>query len=100
MFTEEEIIQILNDKIIEDEKLGQKAGGSGHSGFVYFDILSHEACPLPGNLWQINYQYKLIVETEFTYYPDNPPMEYSREKSIVINVDKRIIGKPKPNCNK
>lgn len=38
-----------------------------------------------GGRTEIRYRYKVIVETEFTIYPDNPPMEILKESKIVID---------------
>ena len=35
---------------------------------------------------RIEYDYVVYVETEFTYYPDNPPYEYPHAKSISLNI--------------
>jgi hypothetical protein len=91
MFTEEEILEIIKKKISEDESLGEKNAGSGHSGFVDYDINLYDTKQLSEDTIEIKYHYHLVVESEFTSYPDNPPMEYPRLKLIVVNKDRKIL---------
>ena len=92
MFTDKEIDEIINQKISDDEKLGDQAGGSGHMGFVSYKINHFKTRQISPQQLEITYSYTLYVETEFTYYPDNPPMEYPHEKTMIVNSDKQIIG--------
>lgn len=76
--------------IQENEKLGDHAGGSGNMGFTSYILDSIEPpvellVESPG-MFHVKFHYRIIVETEFTYYPDNPPYEYP--KMGEINVDK------------
>jgi hypothetical protein len=91
MHTEEEITEIVKRKIEADEKLGDQAGGSGHLGYVSYTIDEIKTRPLPQGNIEIQYAYTLIVETEFTVYPDNPPMEYPKNTVLVIDNDKNIV---------
>lgn len=53
-------------------KVGESAGGSGHLGSVSLSILSTELTKSNGRIIT-EVEYEISVETEFTYYPDNPP---------------------------
>lgn len=86
MFTGEELRKIVDSHIRGRERLGEQAGGSGHLGYVSY-ALGEIGEPVrgEGGVWEIPYSYTVFVETEFTYYPDNPPHEYRRE--AVARVD-------------
>lgn len=90
MFSKDEILDIIKRKIEIDEKLGDQTGGSGHKGFVSYQIENFTTRQLSQDQLEITYNYCIYVETEFTYYPDNPPMEYPNKKVIVVNKDKQI----------
>ena len=96
MFTEPELRDIIKDKISHDEKLAEQVGGSGHLGYVSYKIDSigkPERIQIEaGDGWKIIYAYTVIVETEFTYYPDNPPYEYKYKKTNIIDDKRKIIS--------
>ena len=91
MYTDKEILEIIHNKIKTDEKLGEQTGGSGHLGYVSYEFKSYSTKQLTPERLEIIYTYSTFVETEFTYYPDNPPMEYEHTKRIVVDSKKRII---------
>ena len=91
MFTKEEIAEIIKKKITEDEKPGEQTGGSGHLGYKSFEIKNIETKEIENNKVKIIYDYIVTVETEFTYYPDNPPYQYPHKKKIIINSEGKII---------
>lgn len=91
MFTEEEIQEIVKQKIETDEQLGNRAGGSGHLGFKSYVLNGVKTKQLTDNQLEIRYSYTVYVETEFTYYPDNPPMEYSHTCVVVVDTNKNIL---------
>ncbi|MHA1717069.1 MAG: hypothetical protein ACTSXP_15600 [Promethearchaeota archaeon] len=99
MFSENDLKEIVEAKIRVDEVLGEQVGGSGHSGYISFNIEKiNEPKQVKGGDradWEITYQYRIIIETEFTYYPDNPPYEYLYEKSIIVNDDGKVIEESK-----
>ena len=104
MITESKLKDIVKAKITQDEDLGDQAGGSGHLGHVSYLIDSirkpERVQTDVGDEWKISYDYTLIVETEFTYYPDNPPREYKYRKTIIIDDDGEIISEsPKKATN-
>jgi hypothetical protein len=89
------IEKIVTRVITRDEKLGHRAGGSGHSGYTSFVINTlgnPKKIKFKGrNAWELTYDYTISIETEFTYYPDNPPKEYKYEKRIIINQDGQLL---------
>ncbi len=85
MLKKEAIKAIIRKQIEKDERLGDQVGGSGHSSFVSYTIKDYETKPLENNALKIKYSYEVTVETEFTYYPDNPPQVYKHEKTIVVD---------------
>jgi hypothetical protein len=89
LFSESKIREIIKEKINQDEDLGDQVGGSGHLGNVSYEIDSisepEEVKTDTGDGWKISYVYSLIVVTEFTYYPDNPPREFSYRKTVIID---------------
>ncbi len=92
MITDLEVFEIIKQKITADEMPGEQAGGSGHLGFVNYRINHFNTRQISPQQWEIAYSYTVYVESEFTYYPDNPPNEYTHEKKIIVNRDKEIVG--------
>lgn len=90
MFSKEEIIEIIRQKIQQDEKLGEQSGGSEHLGHIEFKLNHFISEQLSEDKLKIKYHYTLVVETGFTYYPDNPPMEYPHQKMIIVDRNKKI----------
>ncbi len=95
MFPKAKVEKIVTGVINRDEKLGRGVGGSGHSGYTSF-VINTLGKPLKRryneiNAWEITYTYTIIVETEFTYYPDNPPREYKYQKSIILDQNGRVL---------
>ena len=95
MFTEKEIREIIKGKIDQDEELGESVGGSGHLGYKSYKI-NHMSKPekIQSNNEEhvrITYEYTIYVETEFTYYPDNPPHEYKYRKTIFLDKGGNIV---------
>lgn len=85
MKNDKEIEILVKYKIESEEKLGDQAGGSGHLSHVSYTIDKIETKELDQDQLEILYKYTLIIETEFTYYPDNPPYEYYYEGKIIID---------------
>lgn len=95
MLTKDLVKRIVNAQIKKDEKLGQQVGGSGHSGYISYTINQIKE-PISvqyeeKTVWKITYTYIINIETEFTYYPDNPPTEYKFLKSILVDNNGEII---------
>ena len=85
MLGRSEMERVARREIERREKLGHAVGGSGHAGFVSYRIDELAAKAAGEGKIELRCRYVLIVETEFTYYPDNPPAEYAREWSITID---------------
>lgn len=92
MFTNEEVENIVKSYIEQVEKIGYQSGGSGHMGFVSYDLREFNFVEISEEQIKITFKYIVIVETEFTYYPDNPSQETEYEKEIIINNKKEIIS--------
>lgn len=84
MLTEEEIQVLVKHKIETDEDFGVQSSGSGHLGNKTYAIDNVQTKKLENGNLEIRYQYTLFVETEFTYYPDHPPMEYPKTGLLVV----------------
>ena len=95
MIPKSKIEKIVTRVINRDEKLGHGVGGSGHSSHTSF-VINTLGNPVKRKYkkkvaWEISYTYTVLVETEFTYYPDNPPHEYSYKKSIIVDQNGRVL---------
>jgi hypothetical protein len=95
MFTEEELREIVDSHIKGRERIGNQAGGSGHLGHVSYEV-GEIGVPVrvdagEGDVCEIAYSYKVFVETEFTYYPDNPPHEYGKEATVRVDDEGNIL---------
>ncbi len=89
MITREELEKMIIEKIESEEKLGEQSGGSGHMGFVDYTIDNIDEPVLTEEGYSVSYNYTLIITTEFTYEPDNPPYRVPVSKSLLI--DKGLI---------
>ncbi|MBT4409753.1 MAG: hypothetical protein HOC82_07905 [Bacteroidetes bacterium] len=88
----DKIYKLVQDKIEAGEKLGSQSGGSGHMGHVsyvidHIEIDQSKSPDLINAEWQVDYQYTIFIETEFTYYPDNPPYETKYTQRLFLNHD-------------
>ena len=93
MLTDEQIMLKLEPWLNSREEAGEKAGGSRHLSFVSYkvnEILNKEKKP---EGWHIDFSYTQYIETEFTYYPDNPPYEYSGKIKILMTFEGEILKK-------
>ncbi len=85
MLTDEKIKDVIESQIRKTEKLGDRSGGSGHMSHVSFRIDDIKSRNLDGGKTEISFSYTLMVETEFTYYPDNPPYEISSSGTCIVD---------------
>lgn len=89
MIEEENLKEKLTNYISELEKIGENRGGSGHLGYKSLEIKNisemKENKQIYEELFVILVEYRIIIETEFTYYPDNPPYEYEKHLKIYID---------------
>ena len=86
-----EIEQIVRKQIESVEKLGDRAGGSGHMGHVSYRLDKIVTRTLEDGNTEVTYDYTLMVETEFTYYPDNPPYETPVSGNIILDSNGNLI---------
>lgn len=95
MLPKSKIEKIVTRVITHDEKLGNTVGGSGHKGYTSFELTTlgnPSKRQFKGrDAWEITFNYTIITETEFTYYPDNPPHEYAYQKKIIIDKNGRVL---------
>jgi len=91
MLTKEQIEDIVKQKINEDEHPGEAVGGSGHLGYKSVDLKAIETKVTDDDTIEVTYEYIITVETEFTFYPDNPPMEYPCRKTIRLNSKGMVV---------
>lgn len=96
MFSEKELTEITERAIEATEKPGYRKGGSDHMQHISYSIDEITARSLEDEKTEISFRYTLHVETEFTIFPDNPPMEYHRRGSIVLDKDKNIVTQAGP----
>ena len=87
MISGEELEQIIREKIETEEKLGEQSGGSGHMGNVHYEIDKIEEPVLTDRGYSVKYSYTLVITTEFTYEPDNPPYRVPTSKTVLIDKD-------------
>ena len=88
MLSKEEIEKLICGKIEREEKLGNQAGGSGHLSFVEYDIDWIGKPVKTEEGFVIDYRYTLVITTEFTVEPDNPPYTYPKYGKIIIKSNK------------
>jgi len=88
---EKKIEKIVRKQIETTEKLGDQTGGSGHMGHASYRIDEIRSRKLENGNTEVKYNYTLMVETEFTYYPDNPPYETPVSGSIILDRNGKII---------
>lgn len=91
-FTDERLQEIIEAQIAKDERLGSQSGGSGHMGDVGYVLDGVYEPVRQGNAWEVTYRYTIIVTTEFTIYPDNPPHEYSHVKTITLDDEGGVVS--------
>lgn len=89
------IRNIVSNQIEKDESLGEGVGGSGHLGYVDFQIDSIDEPRKVPEGWEITYRYTISITTEFTIYPDNPPQETGYQKTILVD-EKGEVVKERP----
>ncbi len=90
-----DITEIVKSYIEKTEKIGTRAGGSGHMGNVDYHICRIFPAKLSksnGTIgWKVTFMYTIIITTEFTIYPDNPPYENSYKTTIWLDNNGKII---------
>ena len=85
MYSQKEKIGKLSEKEIDKQvNLGEQAGGSGHLAYVSYRIDDIRISEAQKGYVQIDYDYTLFTEAEFTCYPDNPPYESSHQNRVLV----------------
>lgn len=92
MITEKGIEELIKSYIEKTENLGEQFGGSGHLSFTSYQLIEFKHEKINDDQVRARFTYIVSVETEFTYYPDNPPYETEYEKEIVIDKENKIIS--------
>ncbi|MBN1198216.1 MAG: hypothetical protein JXA23_02610 [Bacteroidales bacterium] len=85
MLTEERILEIVESQIAATEKLGYQGSRSGHMAHVSYRIDQIRTLPPEKGRMEIEVDYTLLTETEFTGYPDNPPYETPCLTSLIVD---------------
>ncbi len=92
MITTEAVEAIIRKHITATEKLGHHGSTSGHMSHIGYSLDEFTFEETEENTISIKYSYTTVVETEFTYYPDNPPYEYHYKKEMIIDKEHNIIS--------
>ncbi|KPK84592.1 MAG: hypothetical protein AMS27_09495 [Bacteroides sp. SM23_62_1] len=87
MISKEKIEKLICEKIELEEQLGDQAGGSGHLSFVEYDLEWIGKPQKTEEGYVVEYRYTLVISTEFTIYPDNPPYTYPKSGTIIIKTE-------------
>ncbi|GAB4294773.1 MAG: hypothetical protein Kow0068_19580 [Marinilabiliales bacterium] len=89
MLTEHEK-SLITKKINLIENAGENTGGSSHKSFTTITIDDINIIKETSLEKLIECQYTVIIETEFTYYPDNHPNE-TTYKIVIKLTDNKIF---------
>jgi len=92
VISKEEVEKLIRSYIEKIENLGEQSGGSGHLSFTSYQLIEFDHKKINDDQVKARFTYIVVVDTEFTYYPDNPPYETEYEKKIVIDKEKNIIS--------
>ena len=95
MFTEAQLRDIVMRRIEADEGLETHTGGSGHLGHIDAHIeeigspveTAHDG----RKAWKVTYVYVKSITTEFTIYPENPPMKLLNRQTALISQEGEVI---------
>ena len=92
MTTDHHVIrEKIEGLIAKDHKLGASSGGSGHLGHTSF-ILDNLEISENEERFDVSYVYTVFIETEFTYYPDNPPYETQYRKKLMLDGELNVLS--------
>jgi len=92
MINKEEIEAIIRKQIELLEKLGDQGSSSGHMSNISYELNDYSTHETEDGLIHVEYSYTTYVETEFTYYPDNPPYGYKHKRIMIIDKEGTIIS--------
>lgn len=85
MLSNEELLYQINSWLNESDEAGEKAGGSGHLSMVSFSVDKILRTEQMDDGLLVEYEYTRYIESEFTYYPDNPPYEDKGNGTVIIS---------------
>ena len=91
MSQKHQIENIIKRYIKSNHKTGDRAGGSGHMGHVSFTTDEFNFKKLDNGNTEVKFKYTIVTDTEFTYYPDNPPGEEHYESNFLLDRNFSII---------
>ena len=83
--TEKKLMELIDLAIKASEKLGDQHGGSGHLQHISYLVTEIKTKQLQKDKLEVWFCYNLYVETEFTYLPENPPIEYIKTGTIILD---------------
>ncbi len=78
------IWEVVKAHLARTGNAGDGVGSGGHLGFVALSINTISDPKNTGDGWQVTFDYTITIETEFTTYPDNPPMQQRRSGELLI----------------
>lgn len=82
---------LILERVTKNENLGEHAGGSGHLSHTSLHDLKVVSQKNTSLGLEVEYSYTLVVTTEFTIEPDNPPYEYHRKAKIIIGNNGEVV---------
>lgn len=95
--------QLIKKRILsfveEQEQIGDQSSGSGHMAFISVEIDDNFVIKPRENsefAYAIDFTYTKTIDTEFTYYPDNPPQIYVYSQRCYCDNKYQITGFEKP----
>ncbi len=96
MLSRDELESIVNTQISTIEKIGEHGSSSGHMSSVSYILNKLDFYNIENGNIKIHYTYTKYIETEFTYYTDNPPYEYNINRVMIINKKNKSIISVQP----
>lgn len=91
MLSDEKLMAIINAWLESSPESGEKAGGSGHLSYVSFSVDRIVKKEKTEEGWIVDFEYTQHIETEFTYYPDNPPYKYPFSKRVLVKENGEVV---------
>ena len=95
MIDRKKLEKTIRSIIESEENLGEQAGGSGHLSNVSYTIDRIGTPFHDEENWSVLVVYTIVVETEFTVYPDRPPYERTYARTIIVDKEGNVVDKGK-----
>ena len=90
-----DIEKTLHAFLTQQEGMGDLATGSGHLGHISLTIdtikISQPSKP-SSYAYQVEVEFTRMTETEFTLYPDNPPIEETFNQIVYLDAAGVVSG--------